>query len=101
MIIERLSFQAKYGMGDALVQVLRESRAMDQARNLHPRLLTDATGAMFRVILETEHDDMQALARAGLDNAANFATQEFQDWFARMQPLVERGERELLQVVDL
>lgn len=47
------------------------------------------------------HDDLAALARRQNSEQAGYGSQEFQDWFAKMQPLVERGERELLQVVAL
>jgi hypothetical protein len=103
MIIERNTFQAKYGQGDALVQVIREW-AKGPARKLTPgavRVCTDVTGAMFTVIWDMEHRDMAELAATEAKLGEYFGTPEFQTWFARMQPLIERGERQLLTQVDL
>lgn len=103
MIIERNVFYAKYGQGDALVDVIREfTNGIGQSLIAGPtRLLVDSTGTMFRVIWETEHPDMKGLAQAEAKQRKTFGQKKFQEWFAKMQPLVERGERELLQTVDL
>ena len=66
-----------------------------------PRVFVDATGEMFRVIWEWEYADLNALAAAVTRRNAGFADKAMQDWFAKMQPLVERGDRDLLQTVDL
>ena len=52
MIVERTTFYAKYGQGDALVNVLREfaNGVGKPYINSAPRIFVDATGEMFRVI---------------------------------------------------
>ncbi|MCC7365199.1 MAG: hypothetical protein IT303_12595 [Dehalococcoidia bacterium] len=100
MIIERLTFQAKYGAGDALVQVLKEAMTLGINAEVNGRILTDVTGPMFRVILEVEHADIRGFADfESRAPAEEYGTAEFQEWFAKMLPLVDRGERELLQTV--
>lgn len=104
MIIERLTFQAKYGQGDALVGLMKEFNATALARGMGgapTRLCVDRTGAMFTVIMDSEFADMQAVAAAEGENQAMYGDPEFQAWFAKMVPLVERGERQLLESVDL
>jgi hypothetical protein len=56
---------------------------------------------MFTVIMDTEYTDMQAVAAADAENQQMYGDPEFQSWFAKMVPLVERGERQLLETVDL
>lgn len=98
MIVERLVFHAKYGKGDELVAIGKEADKLFAGAGMPPaRILTDYTGTMFRMIIETEYPDVATWAR--LDEKAMQAP-GFGAWFARMQPLVERGERELLRVVD-
>lgn len=101
MIIERLTFHAKYGMGDALVQVMREGMTVGMNAQLKARILTDVTGTMFRIILEVEHANIADFAAYETKTPAEYGSAEFQSWFAKMQPLVERGDRELLQTVDM
>lgn len=103
MIIERVTFQAKYGQGDALVGLIREwSKGPGQSLGMSTgRLCTDLTGTMFTLTWDTEYPDLKSLAEVEEKQRAAYATKEFQDWFARMVPLVERGERQLLNVVDL
>jgi hypothetical protein len=103
VIVERNVFYAKYGQGDALVDVIREFvNGVGQSMVTGPtRVLVDGTGTMFRVIWEMEYPDMKALAQAEAKQRKSYGQKKMQDWFAQMQPLVERGERELLQTVDL
>jgi hypothetical protein len=94
MIAQRLTFQAKYGRGDELVALFREYAA-NQAADTIVRIYTDLTGTMFTVQVEMEYPDMDAVARAEEEQRAEYGTPAFQDWFARMTDVVERGERQL------
>ena len=103
MLLERMTFQAKYGKGDALVELFRE-----QARTwgpkmgfVSPRILTDHTGSMFTVIVEQEFKDLDDYSRRDKEAKVAFATPEFANWFARMEQVVERGERQLFNVEAL
>ena len=62
------------------------------------RIYTDATGVMFTVQHESEYADLQAFAASQANEAEMFASQEFRDFFTRMVPLVEKGERQLLNM---
>ncbi len=97
MIVERDVFQAKYGQGDALVEVIKESRPLWEARGVTHRILTDLTGPFFTVVLELEWPDQVPLTIA---HEALFTKAEFGEWFSRTIPLTESGRRELYSVVE-
>ena len=103
MIVERLTFQAKYGQGDALVGLLREFNTTAAAKGLPriPRAYVDRTGPMFTVIWDSESADLAAYATDSANQAAMYSDPDFQAWFAKMMPLVERGERQLLETIEL
>lgn len=103
MIVERLTFQAKYGQGDALVGLVREFNTAMRGRGMRtaPRVYVDRTGPMFTVIWDAEHQDMNAYLAESANQEAMYGDAVFQAWFAKMIPLVERGERQILQTIDL
>ena len=45
VVVERDVFQAKYGHGDDLIEVLKGGRSMFESRGLSDRILSDTTGA--------------------------------------------------------
>jgi len=98
MITERLTFQARYGRGDELVQLFREFYPKLKAGGVQGgRLYTDATGRMFTVVVESDFADMAAYARY-LSDSGLYADPEFGAWFARMTEVTESGERQVLNV---
>jgi hypothetical protein len=103
MIIQRLTFQTKYGQGDALVGLIRQS-IKDLGNQMgvdEHRVYTDLTGPMFTVIWDQSLADMRAVADMQERMLSFYQTPEFQRFFEQMQPLVEHGERQLLTQVDL
>lgn len=103
MIVERITFQAKYGQGDALVDLFREWGKKFAARTgaTAARVYTDATGAMFTVQADQEYPDMAAYAAATATRSEVFGTPEFAELFSRMQAVTERGERQLLNAEEI
>lgn len=90
MILVRNIFQAKYGMGDALVELLKSDMEIwSQGQDL--RILTDASGRFFTVVAEFSFESMAAFEEA---QGKEFALPQFGEWFAKMVPLVESGSRE-------
>ena len=96
MLVERLTFQVKYGEGDKFVALMREMTAIMPPELSKGRLYTDATGTMFTVQLETEFADWPAYAAAMVAERESYADPRFQQLFSRMQALTERGERQVL-----
>ena len=100
MIVERQVFYARYGKGDALVNLFKRLPATIPTTALGAttqRVLTDMTGPMFRVIVEMEWKDAGAW-QAAMPQV--FSHPNFPAWFAEMEPLVERGETELQKLTD-
>lgn len=102
MITERLTFRAKYGQGDALVAVLKDSfRVMPQANVAAARIYTDFTGPMFTVAVEFDHADLATFVKNSQQDAADYASSAFQEWFAKMVAATELGERQLFNSESL
>lgn len=96
MILVRGVFQAKYGMGDELVQLFKGSRELwPSERTL--RILTDLSGPFFTVVTEVEYESFSAWEA---EAHTVFADPRFGAWFERMTPLVEGGRREFYNVVE-
>ena len=90
MILVRDVFQAKYGKGGELVALFKELR-QQRLRQFVDRILTDASGPFFTVVVEAT---VESLAAWEQHLAYDFSLPEFGEWFARMTPLVESGRRE-------
>jgi hypothetical protein len=104
MLVERLTFQAKYGHTDDLVALMKEQvpAMREQAAGAGAqRIYTDATGPMFTVQFETEFATWDDYARFNVSDNETFSTREFQAWFARMMTMVDRGDRQILNVETL
>jgi len=102
VIVNRQTFYAKFGQGDALVALIRELIASPEGKSMGiaaNHVYTDVTGSMFTVIWDEEHANIEAYADAQKKLEAFFGTETFRKFFARMTDLVERGERSLLTKV--
>lgn len=102
MIIERLVFKAKFGQGDGVVRAFTDEWPKLAQRYGVPtfRVLVDASGPMFTVVVETEFRDMAHVAESQAQEQQLYGEPEFQEWFGRWMPLVEHGSREYLRVVS-
>jgi hypothetical protein len=102
MLIERMTFRAKYGKGDALLEVIRDfSRQFGDLVARPVRLATDRTGTMFTVTWDIEYDDTEDWVAGDKKERALFGTPEFAAWFATMEPLVDSASRDLFETVEL
>lgn len=94
MILVRDVFQAKYGKGDQLAALFEEAR--DRWQGVYAgRILTDASGAFFTVVAETE---VNSLAEWEPLSAQILSNPGFGEWFSRMEPLVSSGRREFYHI---
>jgi len=94
MMIVRGVFQAKYGRGGDLVALFKEAQEK-WPEQYADRILTDASGSFFTVVVET---NVESLAEWERRSAKLFAQPEFGDWFGRMTPLVRSGSREFYNI---
>ena len=102
MIVERLVFRTKFGQGDTVAEAFKKAREQFARRFDLPsqRILVDATGPMFTVVVESEYRDLAHVAQAAEQEQQYYADPEFADWFGTWMAAVESGHRELLRVVD-
>ena len=94
MILVRDVFQAKYGHGDDLIAIFKASPVFIPFPR---RILTDASGTFFTIVIEYEAESIDAFQRA---LAESFSKPDFPVWFERMTPLVESGRREFYNILD-
>ena len=97
MILVRQTFQAKYGQGDALVELFKEFHTTADIPNPDKaRILTDASGPFFTVATEYEAESLgdweSAFQRL-------MGRPEMEDWFGRMMEVVESGRRDFFNIV--
>lgn len=97
MILVRNIFQAKYGRGDELVDLIKGARAqLERYGASEFRLLTDLTGAFFTVVMEFQMEDLAAFERS----REAFDDPEFQQIMGSMVELVDSGRRDIFNVVE-
>ncbi len=95
MILVRNVFQAKYGRGDELVQLIKEGQAILAKHGMgRQRILTDLAGPFFTVVMEQEMESLAAYEQT----REGFSDPDFGPWFARMTELVDSGSREFLTI---
>ncbi|HLZ71593.1 MAG TPA: hypothetical protein VKV26_16950 [Dehalococcoidia bacterium] len=102
MIVERLTFRAKFGQGDTVVAAFKHFNAELAPQNgLAPaRILVDSSGAMFTVVVEQTYEDLATFVSLRGREEAMYGSDAFQQWFAAWSGAVESGERQLFTVVD-
>ncbi len=97
MMLVRQTFQAKYGHGDALVELFKEFHATADVPNPEKaRILTDASGPFFTVVTEYEVESLGAWETAF---QRMMGRPEMEDWFGRMTAVVESGRRDFFNIV--
>lgn len=94
MILVRNKFQAKYGKGGELVTLFQEVRQLQPAMTVD-RILTDASGPFYTVVIETT---VESLADWEQRMTKDFSNPKLENWFARMTPLIESGRRDFYNI---
>lgn len=98
MILTRTTLQAKYGQGDAVVELMKDiAPLITGAGSGTHRLLTDASGPFFQVTQEIEFTSLgdyeEVMAKA-------FSDPSFGPLFERMMEIVESGSRDFLNIIE-
>ena len=97
MILVRQTFRAKYGHGDALVELFKEFHANAEVPNREKaRILTDASGEFFTVVTEYEVESLAAWEAAF---QRMIGSPQMEEWFGRMMEVVESGRRDFFNIV--
>lgn len=94
MILVRLVFQAKFGMGGALAKEFKTSmRQLNEVsgNRVHARVLTDLSGPFDTVVQEMEVESLAEWERMRVEA---FSRPEFQESFARTAGMIKSGRNE-------
>jgi heme-degrading monooxygenase HmoA len=92
MIVDRTVLYAKWGRIDELKEIFKGMlEAPQPAGVMGGRILTDLSGRFFRLIVETEFEDLAAWENW---RATEFSKPEFAEMFAKTADLVESGSQE-------
>jgi len=97
MIVIRNIFNLKFGKAKEAKALLKEGIeiAGDQGFN-ESRILTDLTGDSYRLILEFEFKSLSDWENSMKQGRGE---EEWQKWYQKFVPFVDRASREILNVV--
>lgn len=90
MIVVRHTQQAKYGMGDQVLTLLKETFDLvrQDPRVKGVRIVTDLSGPAFTVEVELHVESLAVYEQVQRELLAGAA---FNSWFVRLAPLVDHG----------
>jgi hypothetical protein len=96
MIVDRTILNAKWGRIDELKEIFKGFFEAEQpAGVMGGRILTDLSGRFFRLIVETEFENLAAWENW---RANEFSKPEFAEMFAKTAELVESGAQEFYTI---
>lgn len=99
MIVVRDEFHLKFGMAKDAKVLLKDMKRLNEKRGYKVgRFLTDFTGKAYRLILESEFENLSEYEKILKEI---FASDEWKKWYQKFIPLVESSEREILNVVEV
>ncbi len=98
MILVRDIFQLHFGKAREAVTLAKEGKEIENRAGAGVRrILTDLVGEYYTLIYESEYESLgqfEETMRTALNEA------EWKEWYARFQPLVRSGRREIFRIVD-
>lgn len=98
MIVVREVFQLHYGKAREALALMKEMMKASSMMSANPpRLLTDAVGRYYTLIMESEFQDLAAFEKAMSEERGGEGMRELN---ARFVPLVMEGRREIYRVVE-
>jgi hypothetical protein len=98
MIVVRNTFLVHPTHMKEAVALAKEGKTLVQRLGFPvPRVCVDVAAEFYTLVLETE---FASLADFDARLPQNFASSEWQDWYARFTPLVRGGRREIFRVVE-
>ncbi|NWF88080.1 MAG: hypothetical protein HXY50_01320 [Ignavibacteriaceae bacterium] len=98
MIVVRDTFYLKFGKAkDAKALIKNFNEIVKKYDNTPRRFLTDFTGESYRLILESTFQDLGAFEKT---LQSHFGKEEWREWYEIFIPLVNRSEREILNILE-
>jgi hypothetical protein len=97
MILVRDVFRLHFGRAREAMDLAREGREIERRAGYRVvRILTDLVGDYYTLVFESEFDSLAEFERAVTEG---FQSPEWQEWYARFQPLSRDGHREVFHIV--
>lgn len=98
MIVVRNAFRLKFGKAKEAKALWKDGVGLlKKAGGTNHRLLTDATGPFYTLVLESTYKnlaDFEAVMTSAMGGP------EFEAWYQKFVPLVDSGSREIFTVVE-
>lgn len=95
MILVRDTFQVKFGHMDAMLDVIKEATESGADIGSFTRVLTDASGKMFTLIIESKVESIDAYRKELMER---FGSSQSIDFMKRTEPHIESGQREFYTI---
>ena len=98
MIVVRNTFHIQPERMKDAVGLVKEGRALVERLGFPiPRVMVDVAAEFYTLVLDTE---FASLTDFETRLPQNFASSEWQAWYARFTPLVRGGRREIFRVLE-
>ena len=99
MIVVRDVFYLKFGKAKDARNLMSEfAEIMKEYTSESARFLTDFTGESYRLIFEASFTDLGTYEKTLKES---FAKDVWHQWYEKFIPLVNRSEREILNVIEI
>jgi hypothetical protein len=100
MILVRNNFRVKFGKAKEAIDLWKEGIEIGKRAGFGEagaRILTDLAGPEFyTVVIEFTHESLADLEKSSKSVMGNA---QWQAWYAKIQPLLEGGRREIFNIV--
>ena len=98
MIIVRDVFRLKFGKARETKALMQESKKiMSEDRLKNSRVLFDLVGHAYTMVLENSYTSLSEYEK---EMASVFNKTEWQSWYQKLIPLIEKSYREIFTVVE-
>ena len=98
MIIVRDVFQLKFGKAKEAKAVMQESKKLMTQDDLKKsRILFDLVGPAYTMVLEKSYANLSEYEK---EMATVFSKPEWQSWYQKLVPLIEKSYREIFTVME-
>lgn len=100
MIVVRNVFRLKFGKSREAVALWKDGHALAGRLGFATgsmRLLTDLVAPFYTLVVE---HGFESLADYERQTRALMGNQQWKDWYAKVVPLIESGEREIFTLID-
>ena len=98
MILVRNTFQLHFGKAKEAKAVVKDGlKALKALGLIENRAYIDFTGPFYTLVLENTWDSLAVFEKAMAEMGTN---KEWQEWYAKLVPLVKSGHREIYSVIE-